>query len=367
MTHIHHLISQRITIARDRAGLSQDALARALGFNDRQTISAMETGLRQVSPEELVRIGEVLGQQLEFFTDPYVVAEKNAFSYRAAKPAKAVLEEFERQSERLISAHRRFRELLRETPSPVQAQLPDLTPGSHLELATLKGEQTAAAWKLGGRPAEKLREEIEKRLNIAILYVDAPESISGAACRLPDGGVILINRLEALCRQNFNLGHELFHLLTWEKMPPEHIDVVPEKDKPRSKSEKLADAYTAGLLMPAAVIHSRWQARGKEPVINWIKSNARELQVSSIALYWRTVNLRLIGKEDVDISALKVDGSTRGEKKPRLYSQRFVERLHSVLDEGYITVLKATELLDCSLDDLRALFSSYGLGVPFPS
>ena len=64
-------IGTRINALREECKLSQDSLARLLGFKDRQTVSAIETGIRRVTADELVRAGEVLGAPLEYFTDPF--------------------------------------------------------------------------------------------------------------------------------------------------------------------------------------------------------------------------------------------------------------------------------------------------------
>jgi transcriptional regulator with XRE-family HTH domain len=55
------LIGARIKALREERGLSQDALARMFGFKDRQTVSAIETGERRVSAEELILAVEKLG------------------------------------------------------------------------------------------------------------------------------------------------------------------------------------------------------------------------------------------------------------------------------------------------------------------
>jgi len=49
-----NLIGTRIKALREQKGLSQEDLARAFGFKDRQTLSAIETGERRVTAEELL-------------------------------------------------------------------------------------------------------------------------------------------------------------------------------------------------------------------------------------------------------------------------------------------------------------------------
>ncbi len=72
---------------------------------------------------------------------------------------------------------------------------------------------------------------MERKLGIFVLMVDAIDGISGAACRLPELDVVLINRHEVAGRRNFDLAHELFHILTWDTMPPEHAEEATEYGK----------------------------------------------------------------------------------------------------------------------------------------
>jgi transcriptional regulator with XRE-family HTH domain len=49
-----NFMGARIKALREERKLSQDDLARMFGFKDRQTVSAIETGERRVTAEELV-------------------------------------------------------------------------------------------------------------------------------------------------------------------------------------------------------------------------------------------------------------------------------------------------------------------------
>ena len=68
-----NLIGTRIKALREERKLSQDDLARLFGFKDRQTVSAIETGERRVTAEELVIAVEKLGAPLDYFTDPFLL------------------------------------------------------------------------------------------------------------------------------------------------------------------------------------------------------------------------------------------------------------------------------------------------------
>ena len=64
------LIGTRIKALREERKLSQDDLARLFGFKDRQTVSAIETGARRVTADELVLAVEKLHAPLDYFTVP---------------------------------------------------------------------------------------------------------------------------------------------------------------------------------------------------------------------------------------------------------------------------------------------------------
>ena len=64
-------IGARLKALRVQRGLSQDALARNFAFKDRQTVSAIETGVRALTAAELVIAVEELDVGLDYFTDPF--------------------------------------------------------------------------------------------------------------------------------------------------------------------------------------------------------------------------------------------------------------------------------------------------------
>ena len=69
---------------------------------------------------------------------------------------------------------------------------------------------------------------MERELGILVVMVDSERGISGAACRLPELDAVLIARHEVAGRRHFDLAHELFHILTWDAMPPEHFEEAGE-------------------------------------------------------------------------------------------------------------------------------------------
>ena len=214
------IIGTRIRALRKERGLSQDGLAHLFGFKDRQTVSAIETGMRRVTASELLLAVEKLNAPLEYFTNPFRVDGEVRFSWRQRNVAPSELQEYEQTANRWIGAYRSLAARTGRT-GPLMRHALRLTKHSKFEDAMAAGERFIDEFDLGDLPAKRLAKVMEDRLGILVLFVDAYQGISGAACRLPEFDTVLISRGEPARRRNFDLAHELFHILTWDAMPPE--------------------------------------------------------------------------------------------------------------------------------------------------
>ena len=121
---MNELIHRRLKAAREKAGLTQADLSAKFGFKDRQTLAAIESGQRKISAEELLRAVQVLGLDLEYFTDSFRLAGEGRFSWRAHKDAPPdLLHAFEEKAGRWIATWRRLGELQGAKPSALQPSL----------------------------------------------------------------------------------------------------------------------------------------------------------------------------------------------------------------------------------------------------
>ncbi len=369
---MNDLISRRFRLAREKAGLTQAQLSEKLGFKDRQTVAAIEAGQRKLSAEELVRAMEVLGVDVEYFTDGFRLVGEGRFSWRVDKSAtQTLLSAFEERAGRWIATYRRLGEIQGVKTAVLQPRL-GLNERSSFEDAATAGEALSREWALGDKPALLLERAVETHLGSLVLYVDAPRGISGAACLVPGLSTIVINRNELEGRRHYDLAHEVFHLLTWEQMPPEHQESIEAtyRGKGRHKRiEQLADNFAAALLMPERILTPLWQARKDQDIHAWLNRTAAEFLVSAKALKWRLANLGWLTQADllhINDTRLTANGRPKGEQPtPRLFCEAFVRRLHTALAKGQLSVRRAARLLELSLDGLAQLFQDYRLPVPF--
>jgi len=362
-------IRRRITALRERVGMNQAELAVALGVKDRQTISTIETGDRKVSAEELVRLADIFGVDLSAFSDPYVVLDEAGFSWRRNEVSEASIQGFEEVAKGWLALYRHLSRLAGE---PVNSLVPklDLTEKSSFADAASEGESIARQFAMNPVPALALESSLDKQLNVVVLHVDAPEGISGAACRLGGLNFVLINRAEPPARRAFNLAHELFHLATWEQMPPAHIEDARIRSHGNPKPEQLANAFASGLLMPAEQLRSLIEQHPRpepEGYSEWIRTLARAMGVSGQSTKWRLTHRGYLPRnhaEQIDDDTLRMPLDPT-IAPPLPFSPRFVERLHWGLDGGHLTVRRAAQLMGMTIDELQTLFEAHGMPVPF--
>jgi Zn-dependent peptidase ImmA (M78 family)/transcriptional regulator with XRE-family HTH domain len=358
-----NLIGARIKALREEQGLSQDDLARVFGFKDRQTVSAIETGERRVSAEELLTAVEKLGASLDYFTNPFLLVGEGKFSWRQSNVALERLTAFERVSGRWIAALRTLAPQVGK-PSSYLRQSLKLTSKSRFEDAMEAGERFAADFELGPAPAERLVDVMERKLGILVLMVDAIEGVSGAACRLPDLDVVLINRHEVAGRRHFDLAHELFHMLTWDTMPPQHVEEASEYSKIRV--EQLANNFASAVLIPISTLDRFWPWNGD--LVARLNNAADEMGVTATALKWRLVavgKLELAKAKEIPDAALRNNGHEVAVcEPPPLFSKPFVEVIALAIKEGRVSARRAADLLDISLDDFADLCAKYGVEAP---
>ena len=357
------IIGTRIKALRRERGLTQDELARLFGFKDRQTVSAIETGVRGVTASELLLAVDKLDVPLDYFTDPFRLDGEGLFSWRQRGVGQLQLSEYERTASRWIGAYRAWAGQAGRQ-APLLRQALGLTKLSSFEDAVAAGERFVAEFELGAVPAQRLATAMQERLGILVLMVDAYQGISGAACRLPELDVVLIARGEVAGRRNFDMVHELFHILTWDAMPPEHVEDA--SDVGGGRVEQLANNFSAAVLMPRAPLESfgDWERLDMDGLIARLNTTADELDVTSSALRWRLVALRQLSKAKaraIPEATLRNNGRESSSTPPPLFSRPFVEVMATAIHQGHVSVRRAAALVGLPIEDLDELFSVHGV------
>lgn len=355
-------LTRRIVAARGDSGLTQEELSKRLGFKDRQTLAAIEAGQRRMGVEELLSLMEATGKDMEYFTDPFRLVGEASFSYRASGTSEVAVDEFEQQVGGWLSLWRYLGDKRGEGPGALRPRLV-LNERSTFEEAQQAGTQVAGTLELGSVPAERLEAAIEEKLKILVLAVDTPEGVSGAAVQLATGDAILINRNEAAGRRAFDLAHELFHVLTWESLPPQRVDRENPSGAKAKRTEQLADNFAGALLMPAELLTQRWKTKpASMSDSKWVQATASHFRVSAQALFWRMVALGLCQKKQQENFAGKASLQDK-KPKPAWFSRKYLERVLWGIERGEVSLRRTLGILDMDLGEFRSQCEAHGLEV----
>lgn len=345
--------------------MRQEALATELGFKDRQILSAIELGDRRISAIELATAADVLGVEVEYFTDAFRLDGEGSFSFRADAVDESVLHAFEQQAGRWVATYRELKSQAGIEPQFLGTKL-NLTKTDSYEKVEEASKHLRAAWQLGKTPSATLENAIRRELDALILHVDAPAGISGAATYLPGLHTIIINRNEAPGRRAFDLAHELFHLLTWDAMPPNRVESTSERKG--NRIEQLANIFAAALLMPDDVIAEFWSAYDGTNLGLWLNQSASRLGVTAVALKWHMVTLKYLVRAEamsVDDASLVHNGAASPPPSPPPFNDEFVRTVHAAVDTGRLSLRRAAKLLGVGLGEFSVICQQYGLAVPY--
>jgi len=393
-------IAARLRAARKRAGLTQYQLAGDLGLSHRQNVTRIEDGQRSLTAQQLILAMDLLGVDLDYFTDPFRLEGEGEFTFRAGpEVASAVVDEFEGRAGRWIAMYRELSRELGREPRWLGLKL-SLTRHSSFGDAQDAGAAFAERMELGDCPGATLRSVLEDRLGILVLEVDAPAGIGSAAVRVQGLNCILINHHEPEGHRNYGVAHGLFHLLTWDAIPPDREESVrlPRRGK-KWLVARLAESFATALLMPWPVLRrqlgfeqdrkdvvspgepmrmtaedmiaedraaAEWRrVRGSRDLHARLIEGAEELRVPVEVYVRRLRRLYLLSREQVDALAGRLPPVASGPAPGReaaipSFSAGFVRCVADALDAGSLSVRRAASVLDLSLPELASLLTRYG-------
>lgn len=362
-------LGQRLTQAREDAGMTQDGLGRAVGL-DRTAISRLETGERKLSVPELVTIANALGRPLSHFVDepvPAIVSRR-----RDAMHAHDTTRALDTELGQFAADVRTLLDL--KLLAPTERTAESRTPRDHDEAESMAATLRSSLG-LGNDPVGDLDAACER---LGLYTFSTPLGQGG-----PDGGCVevsaspetlgaaVINGDAPAGRRRMTLAHELGHWLSG--------DAYDSQASP--ESEKLINSFAIHFLAPRAGVNTVWNQH-----VDW-RTRDRALAVgASFRLSWSATighlrNVNIISRDDhrtlsedeprsgdylrlrlswVDelaspyISPGFAAACVNGYISGRLTSDRTMELLRETLAESDLPRQNAP-----SLDDLRSAFTGH--------
>jgi Zn-dependent peptidase ImmA (M78 family)/transcriptional regulator with XRE-family HTH domain len=298
-------LGRRLRRSRERAGITQGEAGRTLDLDD-TAVAKIERGKRGVGALELKSLAALYRTSMEDLLEdssfelevPLKIAERRVGSQSLGPKAEAM----KRRLQRVVADDRWLRE-----GEPEGFWTPVFSP-----IATSDGVRGLSRGYAG---AESFRERhglgASSIADVAILadevgvvvarmpLGDEAGSPDGCSALDPETGAayILINSDKPRVRRRFTIAHELGHLALGHLLGGQVI--VDETVRGKSQYEQQANAFAAGLLMPAEGVHGtvgRLKERLGDPPdpLDWIVWLVASFGVSEQAAAYRLANLRMI-------------------------------------------------------------------------
>jgi Zn-dependent peptidase ImmA (M78 family)/DNA-binding XRE family transcriptional regulator len=364
MADLRKVLGKRVRDARVRLSLSQQQLAKEIGFSASQIVSQIEKGERDVKAWELVNLAKVLR-----------IDVSQLLAVEEPQPSAPVLwRKYPEADKELIEAEflqrcQQYALLEKLCGVVIKEELPTREVGYKIltyEYAEALGEEIRNQFALGSRPASSLSGILEEKYGVKIWYENLDEG-SAASTKGSFGAAILMNATEAPWRRNFNFAHELFHLITWPSFSTESLY---EDRELWNEVERRANAFASSLLLPSEELSEAFESRIKDNRVEYtdLIEVGREFGVSTEALLYRLLHLGFFQKDVVD-SLLEDDNFRSLDKsfrltdwwKPPDIPERFGRLAFVAYQKGKLSRARLAEYLNTSLIDLSNTLLEYGL------
>ncbi len=332
-------LAARMRAARKAAGLTQEAVADALGLS-RPAVSQMESGRRAVSGLELERLARLCGRGLgDFFRDSFTTEGNATVALFRRHP------EFSSDSDlrEALGEALAFGRSLSDLEDLLQIDRGETVAASYRSsglqgkwVAIQQGERTAEAERrrlgLGIEPLPEMLDLMESQ-GVHAVALRLPEQISGLTVVDAAAGVVVaVNGRHGFHRQRFSLAHEYAHVL----LDCDRQACVSRRTHQDSLIEVRANSFAAAFLLPAAGVQRFVEhlAKGRAGRIRRQVSDGRHVQTAERRSPPGSQQMRL---HDLVMLAHRF-GVSRPAALYRLKSLRLItERERSALAEQHAT------------------------------
>jgi len=343
-------VGRRLRYARKRAGLTLLQVEERTGIGE-SSVSEFENAKREPRLSQLQALSGVYRRSITFFLGEGHLP-REVVLWRQ-KPDPATASETEAEFLRLCQQYHNL-EVWCEERRP--CELPKVS-GDAASFRYPDAERLAyevqSELRLGDRPARGLGTVLEEVCGVKLFHLGF-EPTGSAASAVSDafGAGVLLNAANVRWRRNFDLAHELFHLLTWNVFrSTEGGDGVFASEQ----EEKLATCFASHLLMPsdATRVAISEVMKGEGVSFSDLFKVARQFDVSVEALLWRIHFLYRCEEEDTrrDIERYRKVGSiweNREHDEPATRPARFVALARQALRKGQISQGRLAEYLGIS-------------------
>jgi XRE family transcriptional regulator, fatty acid utilization regulator len=279
-------VGERLRLARERRGLNQGQV-QAMTKVGVSSLSDFENGKRAPSLDQLSLLARASEQPLVFFFEDSPAKEVVLGRQRPSDGA-------EEHGSLFLKWCGWYRDLEVWCGDKTACQLRDVAAPANFRAAESMAIEMRAELDLGDYPALVLLRVLEEQCGVKVFHREF-EPTGSAACSRDEsfGAAVLLNAKSSRRRRNFDLAHELFHLLTWTA----NRAASPEVSTPNE--ERLANKFASVLLLPEDRLKAAYDHRSVDDRVPLpaIIDLARAFDVSVEAILWRLHDIAMKNQE----------------------------------------------------------------------
>lgn len=349
-------IAGRLKIARNATGYTLEKVEKeSRGLIGKSSLSEFENGKREPSFSQLSKLAEIYRKTVDFFLAD-TISEEAVPLWRDEPATEEERKETEARFRQLCEQYHRL-EICTGQVRKANLPKPDTIERESFDYAQAGklAEKVQRELLPGDVPSSSLKQILEERFYVKIFHLKFPGSKGSAICIFDEsfgGPAILLNKDNKLWRRNFDLAHELFHLLTWDIFRVGNG----EETKPSEHEEKIANAFASRLLLPTDSVKDKVDsARDSEGKITLeaLDEIAREFGVSLDALFWRMLYLYNMPSDKIvkyieKTKKLKAVRPPRKSDEPDELPERYCSLAIRALREGKLSLMQFKKYMNIS-------------------
>ena len=331
-------IGKRLKKARKAIGYTLKKAADESNIGE-SSLSEFENSKREPKFYQLSKLAQIYREPVEFFFADTIPAE--GLMLWRAKPEEQLVGQTESEFRQLCRQYHSLEVCMGQVQKIVLPQ-PTVTKPEDFDYrqASRFAEEVLRDFSLGDVPSTSLKQILEERYYIKIFHL----SFQGSAISTFSqdfGYAILLNKDNKQWRRNFDLAHELFHILTWNIFRSQNCELSEHE-------EKLANAFASRLLLPTDLVKDKIDSAlndRKSISLEVLDEIAREFGVSLEALLWRMVYLYDKSAEDIEkyieqSKELKIRRPERISDEPDELPERYCSLAIKALNGGKTSLMQ---------------------------
>jgi Zn-dependent peptidase ImmA (M78 family) len=327
-------------------------------------LSNIEIGQREVKVSELARFAQIYFCNLSDLLMEQAPRKEYAILWRNQPATDDLKKQTEREIFSLCEQYHLMEQLLGIKTEKGFLEVTRESVKSNTAINRL-AKDTRRMMGLGQRPSCTLHKVLEQEYGVKILYYPLAHGSAASMVHADMGKAVVINANEAPWRQNYDLAHELFHLILSKAFSLEEMqDALFFSD-----IEKKADRFASMLLLPEDEIRREIDQiieNNKHLTYSDIVDIAIDFGVSAKALIYRLVFINLIKWETADSLArdeelAEINRQKRMQDIDARRSDRFISLAARCLRKGFISRGKFADLLNIDRSDIDDFIENKGM------